>query len=77
MPRRGDHQHWFPAVAESAAAPGRIGIRLVRATDQAGSLREIRFNPTEFRCAQLANELADEWAQSRTVGIVGIWQTCR
>jgi hypothetical protein len=62
MPRRGDRQHWFPAVPESAPPPGRIGIRLVRATDQAGSLREIRFNPNEFRCAKLAGELADEWA---------------
>ena len=62
MPRRGDHQHGFPSVPEPPAPAGRIGIRLVRAKDQAGTLREIAFDPTEFWCARLAGELADEWA---------------
>src|SRR6476660_4992923 len=61
MPRRGDHQHCFPSVPEQPARAGRIGIRLVRAADQTGTLRDIAFDPNEFRCARLASELADEW----------------
>jgi hypothetical protein len=70
MPRRGDHQHSFPSVPEQPARAGRIGIRLVRAADQAGTLRNIAFDPNEFRCARLAGELADEWVDyAETSGI--------
>lgn len=70
MPRRGDHQHSFPSVPEQPAEAARIGIRLVRAADQAGTLRDIAFDPIEFRCAQLAGELADEWVDyAETSGI--------
>ena len=34
---------------------------MVRAANRSGTLREIAFDPTEFRCARLAGELADEW----------------
>ena len=61
MPRRGDQQHNFPSVPEQLTRAGRIGIRLVRAADQTGTLRDIVFDPNEFRCARLAGELADEW----------------
>jgi hypothetical protein len=70
MPLRGDHQHSFPSVPEQPAEAARIGIRLVRAADQAGTLRDIAFDPNEFRCAQLAGELADEWVDyAETSGI--------
>ena len=61
MPRRGDQQHNFPSVPEQLSRGGRIGIRRVRAADQTGTLRDIAFDPNEFRCARLAGELADEW----------------
>ncbi|MEU2005387.1 hypothetical protein ACH47B_30070 [Rhodococcus sp. NPDC019627] len=61
MPRRGDHQHDFPGVAEPEAPVDRIGIRLVRAPDRTGIPREITLDPAGFRCAALAGELADEW----------------
>jgi len=61
MPRRGDQQHNFPSVPEQLTRAGRIGIRLVRAADQTGTLRDIALDPNEFRCARLAGELADEW----------------
>jgi hypothetical protein len=61
MPRRGDHQRSFPAVAEQLAAVGRIGIRVARAVNRVGALREMTFDPSEFGCARLAGELADEW----------------
>lgn len=62
MPRRGDHQREFPPVPEQPAPAAHIGIRMVRATNRSGTLREVRFDPNEFRCARLAGELADEWA---------------
>ena len=69
MPRRG-HQRSFPSVRELPARAGRIGIRLVRAADQAGTLRDIAFDPNEFQCARLAGELADEWVDyAETSGI--------
>jgi hypothetical protein len=44
MPRRGDHQQGFPPVPEPPAPTARVGIRLVRATDQGGAVREIAFD---------------------------------
>jgi hypothetical protein len=61
MPRRGDHQHRFPAAQEPPAAAARIGIRVIRVANRIGTFREITFDPNEFRCARLAGELADEW----------------
>ena len=61
MPRRGEHQRSFAPVCEQPRRGGRIGIRLVRAADQTGTSRGITFDPNEFRCAQLAGQLADEW----------------
>jgi hypothetical protein len=61
MPRRGDYQYNFPAQETNESTAPRIGIRLVRAVRQSGTTREITFDPSEFRCARLAGELADEW----------------
>jgi hypothetical protein len=74
MPRRGDQQHNFPSVPAQPTRAGRIGIRLVRAADQTGTLRDIAFDPSEFRCARLAGELADEWVDyAETSGISRDW----
>jgi hypothetical protein len=70
MPRRGDHQRSFPSVFEPAAPVSRIGVRLVRASDGTAALREVAFDPNEFRCVRLASELADEWVEyAETSGI--------
>ena len=70
MPRRGDQQHNFPPVPEQLTRASPIGIRLVRAAHQTGTLRDIAFDPNEFRCAGLAGELADEWVDyAKTSGI--------
>lgn len=63
MPRRGELQCEFPTAAEPAAPINRIGVRVVRAPDRTGTMREIAFNPNEFRCSALAGELADEWVE--------------
>jgi hypothetical protein len=60
MPRRGEHQREFPAV-EREAAVERIGLRVVSAPDRTGTMRPIMLDPSVFRCAVLAGELADEW----------------
>ena len=60
MPRRGDHQREFPPV-EREAAVERIGLRVVSAPDRTGTMRAIVLDPSVFRCAVLAGELADEW----------------
>lgn len=63
MPRRGEHQREFPSAAEPDDPAGRIGVRMARAPDRTGTMREITFSPDEFRCSALAGELADEWAE--------------
>jgi hypothetical protein len=74
MPGRGDQQHNFPSVPEQLTRAGRIGIRLARAADQTGTLRDIPFDPNEFRCARLAGELADEWVDyAETSGTSRSW----
>jgi hypothetical protein len=60
MPRRGEHQRDFPPV-EREAAVERIGLRVVSAPDRTGTMRAIVLDPSVFRCAVLAGELADEW----------------
>lgn len=60
MPRRGEHQRDFPAI-DQPAPPERIGVRVVRAPDRIGGLREMVFDPAGFGCRTLAGELADEW----------------
>jgi hypothetical protein len=61
MPRRGEHQREFPPIGEPKAAVERIGLRVVSAPDRTGTMRAIVFDPSVFRCAVLAGELADEW----------------
>ena len=61
MPRRGEHQREFPPVGERQAAVERIGLRVVSAPDRTGTMRAIVLDPSVFRCAVLAGELADEW----------------
>lgn len=61
MPRRGEHRCGFPPVAEPQAPVDRIGLRVVRVPDRTGTIRSITLDPSEFRCAALACELADEW----------------
>lgn len=61
MPGRGDHQRDFPDLGKFSLPVNRIGIRMVRAADRTGALRDIMLDPAEFRCSGLAAELADEW----------------
>jgi hypothetical protein len=63
MPRRGDHQRQFPPVSEQHRSADRIGLRVVSAPDRTGTMRAITLDPSVFRCAGLAGELADEWAE--------------
>lgn len=44
---------------------------MVRAPDRTGVLREIIFDPREFRCVGLAGELADEWVDYIDISKVG------
>lgn len=63
MPRRGDHQRQFPPVSEQHRSADRIGLRVVSAPDRTGRMRAIALDPSVFRCAGLAGELADEWVE--------------
>lgn len=67
MPRRGDHQRSFPPAPEQPAPSCRVGIRAAQAVNRIGTLCEMTFDPSEFRCARLAGELADEWVDYAAV----------
>jgi hypothetical protein len=74
MPRRGDHQREFPPIGEPKAAVERIGLRVVSAPDRTGTMRAIVFDPSVFRCAVLAGELADEWVDYVDItNVTGSW----
>jgi hypothetical protein len=60
MPRRGEKQREFPVVEQAAETP-RIGVRSVTAQTVRGVRQELRFDPSEFVCSDLAGELAEEW----------------
>lgn len=65
MPRRGERQRVFPIV-EPPPVLDRIGVRTIQAPDRQGTLQTRTFDPTRFRCATLAAELADEWVDHIT-----------
>lgn len=70
-PRRGEFQRDFPDVEQSVPSPDRIGVRMVRAPDQSGVMREMMLDPRQFTCAMLAGELADEWVDYIDISKVG------
>lgn len=77
MPRRGDHQREFPPVKREAAVE-RIGRRVVSAPDRTGTMRAIVLDPSVFRCAVLAGELADEWVDYVDItNVTGSWAGIR
>lgn len=63
MPRRGEYKKGFPARRPEAAQPQRIGPRQMIAADLRGHKSAVVLDPAEFRCSQLAAELADEWVE--------------
>nr|WSU77556.1 hypothetical protein OG499_33395 [Streptomyces anulatus] len=62
MPRRGERQRDF-YHGEPELSVARIGVRQVVARDTSGVERVLPFDPAQFLCRTLANELADEWAE--------------
>jgi hypothetical protein len=71
MPRRGAQQRDFPEQDQRSLPVHRIGIRVVRAPDRTGVLRDTLLDPAEFRCTVLAGELADEWVDYIDASKVG------
>ncbi|MFF9714659.1 hypothetical protein ACF1DW_03535 [Streptomyces sp. NPDC014603] len=62
MPRRGERRRDF-RHDDLALEPVRIGVRQVITPDAQGKKRILRFDPAQFACRTLAEELADEWVE--------------
>ena len=59
MPRRGEYTEPTPAPRESGQQLAHIGLRQV--VPESGRRSPVVFDPSRYRCAALATELADEW----------------
>ncbi|MGW1538791.1 hypothetical protein ACWCPM_00575 [Streptomyces sp. NPDC002309] len=62
MPRRGERRRDF-RHDDPALEPVRVGVRQVVTSDARGKKRVLRFDPAQFACRTLAEELADEWVE--------------
>ncbi|KOU51514.1 hypothetical protein ADK56_09780 [Streptomyces sp. MMG1522] len=62
MPRRGERRRDF-RHDDPDLGPVRIGIRQVATPDSTGKKRVLRFDPADFACQTLAEELGDEWVE--------------
>ncbi|MCX5003773.1 hypothetical protein OHB05_14190 [Streptomyces sp. NBC_00638] len=62
MPRRGERRRDF-RHDDPDLGPVRISVRQVITPDATGKKRILRFDPSQFACRMLAEELADEWVE--------------
>ncbi|MEU8971645.1 hypothetical protein AB0D11_20640 [Streptomyces monashensis] len=65
MPRRGEYRSDFPLAQtrQGKEEPKRIGLREVLVADGRGEKSLVTVDPSVFKCATLAGELADEWVE--------------